>query len=493
MFVHGVNNVTSFYRRLIAAPGLSPANVEAGVRRLPREQADEVRIEASRILARAKPPRCNIPVSELRALRTLRRDESVIILPADKGSATVVMNTEDYQRKIGELLDPENYKKLRRNPTAVVLKRTDFLVKRSSLEPDVKAAVRCSEAFPPRLYGLPKIHKPDVPLRPIVSAIGSPTYHLAKHLTELLRPHIGGTESYVRDSAHFLERLGGLSLQPGDIMVSFDVVSLFTMVPVDDVLGHLADLFPADITALFRHVLKTTYFQYGGEYFEMIDGVAMGSPLSPVVANFYMERFEQRAITSFPLKPRCWFRYVDDTFVIWSHGEEELGRFLAHLNQVHPRIQFTVERETDNQLAFLDVLVLRRTDGSLGHKVYRKPTHTNRYLHKQSNHHPSQKRAVLKTLVDRARRICEPRYLDDELRHLELALQANGYSVGEVRRAVRPRRTARPEVDSRETVGFAALPYIHGVTDRIGRPVSYTHLLATVFIHSKPLCKKIIQ
>ena len=142
----------------------------------------------------------------------------------------------------------------------------------------------------------------------------------------------------------------------------------------------------------------------------MIDGVAMGSPLSPVVANFYMERFEQRAITSFPLKPRCWFRYVDDTFVIWSHGEEELGRFLAHLNQVHPRIQFTVERETDNQLAFLDVLVLRRTDGSLGHKVYRKPTHTNRYLHKQLNHHPSQKRAVLKTLVDRARRICAVSY-----------------------------------------------------------------------------------
>ena len=100
----------------------------------------------------------------------------------------------------------------------------------------------------------------------------------------------------------------------------------------------------------------------------------------------------------------------------------------------------------------------------------------------------------MKTLVDRATRICEPRYFDDELCHLELALQANGYSVGEVRRAVRPRRTARTEVDSRETVGFAALPYIHRVTDRIGRllsrhgvrpifkptrkihPVSYTHL-----------------
>ena len=90
----------------------------------------------------------------------------------------------------------------------------------------------------------------------------------------------------------------------------------------------------------------------------MIDGVAMGSAISPVVTIIYMEKFEWRAISSAPLKLRCWFRYVDDTFVVWSHGEEELGRFLVYLNSVYPRIQFTLEREADSQLAFLDVLSL---------------------------------------------------------------------------------------------------------------------------------------
>ena len=82
----------------------------------------------------------------------------------------------------------------------------------------------------------------------------------------------------------------------------------------------------------FWQVLKMTYFQYSGEFYEMIDGSAMGSLLSPVVANFYMEKFEQQAISSAPLKSRCWFRYIDDTFVVWSHREEEHGQFLAHLN-----------------------------------------------------------------------------------------------------------------------------------------------------------------
>ena len=98
----------------------------------------------------------------------------------------------------------------------------------------------------------------------------------------------------------------------------------------------------------------------------------------------------------------------------------------------------------------------------------------NLYLHKLSSHHLRQKRAVLKTLVDRVKRICETRYLDKELRHLKQALQAIGYSVAEVRHAVRLRRSARlAELVSQENVGFAVLPYIHGVTDHIDRLLSW--------------------
>ena len=135
----------------------------------------------------------------------------------------------------------------------------------------------------------------------------------------------------------------------------------------------------------------------------------MGSLLSLVVANFYMEKFEKLVITSALLKLRCWFWYIDDTFVVWSHGEEEFGCFLAHINSFRLQIQFTMEKESDDHLDFLDVLILRRSDGSLRHKEYRMQMHTGRYLHKPSNPYPRQKRPVFKTLVDRAKRTCETR------------------------------------------------------------------------------------
>lgn len=94
-----------------------------------------------------------------------------------------------------------------------------------------------------------------------------------------------------------------------------------------------------------------------------------------------MEKFEEVAVQSALLKLKCWLRCVDDTFVIWSHREGELLRLLNQLNSAHPRIQCMMEKEADRTQAFLDVLVLRRGDGSLGHRMYCKLTHTDRYLY----------------------------------------------------------------------------------------------------------------
>ncbi|KAJ8919385.1 hypothetical protein NQ315_016478 [Exocentrus adspersus] len=103
-------------------------------------------------------------------------------------------------------------------------------------------------------------------------------------------------------------------------------------------------------------------------------------------------------------------------------------------------MQFTMEVEENGKLPFLDVLVSRKADGTLGHTVYRKPTHTDRYMNKDSNHHPKQKRGIIKTLVERARRICDPDDIEKELKRLKEASAANGYSSQEIKRAIRPNR-----------------------------------------------------
>jgi retron-type reverse transcriptase len=110
-------------------------------------------------------------------------------------------------------------------------------------------------------------------------------------------------------------------------MVRFDVVSVFTKVPIVDSLELLSHHFEDDVLELFKHVLKSTYFHSDGQFYEQTDGVAMGSPLSPVIANFFMGDFE-KAIEQATHKTGCSFRYVGDTCVIWLHGQEKLTEFL---------------------------------------------------------------------------------------------------------------------------------------------------------------------
>ena len=89
--------------------------------------------------------------------------------------------------------------------------------------------------------------------------------------------------------------------------------------------------------------MPPTFFSFEGEFYEQTCGVAMGSPLSPVVANLFMEDFESRALATAPLKPKVWKQFVDETFINWSHGHLELEAFHQHLNSQFDSIKFTME------------------------------------------------------------------------------------------------------------------------------------------------------
>ena len=170
------------------------------------------------------------------------------------------------------------------------------------------------------------------------------------------------------------------------------------------------------------------------------EGAAMGSPLSPIVANLFMENMEEEAIRSAPLQPKLWRRYVDDTFVICPHGQEESHRFHEHLNSFHSSIHFTMEEEKECTLQFLDVLITRRSS-SLSTSVYRKPTHTDGYIPFSSYHHPKTITGVLRCMKDRAHNICDPQWKEQELHHLEEVFLANGFPA----RLVKKTLSAPPE------------------------------------------------
>jgi hypothetical protein len=110
--------------------------------------------------------------------------------------------------------------------------------------------------------------------------------------------------------------------------------------------------------------------------------------------------------------------YVDDTNVKWPHGNEELNKFFKHLNEISKDITFIMKLEENESVPFLDVLVTRKQDKTLGHKVFIKKTHMDSYLHADSHHHPPQKIGVLNTLATRAEKISDKEYFEQEIDHL---------------------------------------------------------------------------
>ena len=217
------------------------------------------------------------------------------------------------------------------------------------------------------LYGLPKIHKEGLPMRPILTSCETPNYKLAKYLVPLLEP-LTKNDYHLLNSLHFKEAI--LPQDSDLIMASLDVVSLFTNVPVEETIEIIINKIFTEPNATFHNFSKADFrkllelavldtpFIFNGFAFKQIEGMAMGSPLGSTFANIFMSAFEEQLLDSCPLSfyPLFYRKYVDNTFALFRNVDAA-NAFLEFANDKHQNIKFTIEHEQNNKLPFLDIFV----------------------------------------------------------------------------------------------------------------------------------------
>ena len=217
-------------------------------------------------------------------------------------------------------------------------------------------------------------------------------------------------------------------------MVSYDVCSLFTNIPLSETIDIAVKLIlenkedlkfsENELTKLFRFATAQTHLYFDGKIFDQVDGVAMGSPLGPALANLFMGYYEQKWLESDQGRlVKFYHRYVDDIFCLFEN-EHQAQTFLDFLNIQHPNLKFTIEKEHMKQLPFLDVLNTR--SDRLTTSVYRKSTGL---LQNYNSFVPfTYKKGLIKTLIDRTFRL-NNRWVGFhlDLEKLKVILQKNEY------------------------------------------------------------------
>jgi hypothetical protein len=184
----------------------------------------------------------------------------------------------------------------------------------------------------------------------------------------------------------------------------------------------------SDLKRLILFAAQENHFFFNNKLYDQIDGVSMGSPLGPILANIFMCNFETKAINNYlGIKPLVYKRYVDDCFLIFK-TKQLCDAFFRYINKLHPNIKFTKDEESNDTLSFLDILIKRNCDGLFETTIYRKPTFSGLYL-KWNSYLPKKFKINLITcLLNRAWRICSSTELFNlEVQFIKDILLSNGY------------------------------------------------------------------
>ena len=388
--------------------------------------------------------------NEINILKNLSQDKSIVICRPDKGRGVVILNKSDYINKMNNILsDTAKFKLINSDDrvlhTLIQEDRTNRILnklkKEGALTDSQYNNLSISGSSPGIMYGLPKVHKENPPLRPILSANNTTTYKIAKFIVPLLQPFT--TNDYtIKNSFEFSKIITSIRNSSSYTMCSYDVTSLFTQIPLQETIDIILEkAFPSpnnlfhgfnrnQFKSLLELAVCNSFFIFNSNLYQQIDGVAMGSPLGPTLANIFLCHFESIWLNSSPasIKPSSYHRYVDDTFVLFD-SNNKAQEFLEYLNGKHSNIKFTIEQENNNSLSFLDIKI-EKISNSFQTSIYRKSTFTGLGLNFHSFTPFIYKLNSIKTLIYRTFHLSSTHFnFHSDIEFLKNFFLANGYPL----------------------------------------------------------------
>ena len=359
----------------------------------------------------------NLSKREWDAIRSLADDRNIVIRISDKGFCVVIWDRNDYVKEAEIQLSNQNVYKSVEFKDKIL---SELVEKSNHFFKSLKARGIISEkelqhftykykktTSLGKMYLLPKIHKRlyDVPGRPVISNCGTPTEKVSEFLDHHLKPVMQEGDSYIKDTGDFLNKIKNINAIPENaILVTADVVGLYPSIPHQAGLEALREALDkrkthkvptSKLIKMAEFVLKNNYFQFSDKVYQQISGTAIGTKFAPPYACIFMDQVESKFLQTQKFQPLVWFRYIDDIFFIWTHGERSLK---------NPNIKFAYEF-SEASINFLDLNV-KFSSGKLQTSLYVKPTDCHQYLHFQSSHPKHTKKSIVYSQTLRVSRAC---------------------------------------------------------------------------------------
>ncbi len=395
----------------------------------------------------------NLSRRHQKALSILRRDKSITIKQADKGSCIVIMDTKEYLREgLEHLSDKETYLELEEDPSKDTAEKANELISKHRASGLISKHTADSHTMQlenvrsQRMYFLRKVHKNPHQLRPIVSCNSGPTEKISKLANNILKDYLRNVPALVTSTTQVIHAIKQLKIPEDNkkilTLATLDVKALYPSIPHGTGIAFaLQQAIPTHPPSSKTHPLKTMLremltlilqgntFEFAAKHFKQVKGVAMGTPVAPTLANLFMGKVEKDALLSWTrTQPIVWLRFIDDILVILEDTPEILEALVSHLNKQVSSIKFTSEY-SQNSIDFLNLKGPRyEKTGILDIRPYSKAIDPHAYLHFSSAHHKSIIRGMVKGEMIRVlRRSSSPEIFAQGMRDLEQWFLDRGY------------------------------------------------------------------